>query len=167
MPTVGAWAPRNRNGAGGALSVMAASPKPAREHRVAEEQAALRRVAALVTRAALPGEVFAAVTREAGRLLGADQAMLGRYDPGVGTTGIVWFMPSRPNCTTPWTAKSAAEKVFFTDERSTSRVVPGTDLARSSFSSKMTLPVRPCLTASSSSRPKERSLGREDLSPEH
>jgi signal transduction histidine kinase/DNA-binding NarL/FixJ family response regulator len=62
--------------------VMAASPEPTREYRVAEEQAALRRVAVLVARAAPPGEVFAAVTEEAGRLLGADHAMLSRYDPG-------------------------------------------------------------------------------------
>jgi signal transduction histidine kinase len=61
---------------------MAASPEPTREYRVAEEQAALRRVAVLVARAAPPGEVFAAVTEEAGRLLGADHAMLSRYDPG-------------------------------------------------------------------------------------
>jgi signal transduction histidine kinase/DNA-binding NarL/FixJ family response regulator len=61
---------------------MAASPEPTREYRVAEEQAALRRVAVLVARAAPPGEVFAAVTEEAGRLLGVDHAMLSRYDPG-------------------------------------------------------------------------------------
>ena len=40
--------------------------------RIAGEQAALRRVATLVARAAAPEEVFAAVTEEAGRLLGAD-----------------------------------------------------------------------------------------------
>ena len=38
----------------------------------AEEQAALRRVATLVARAAPPEEVFAAVAEEAGRLLAAD-----------------------------------------------------------------------------------------------
>ncbi len=47
----------------------------------AEEQAALRRVATLVARAAPPEEVFAAVTAEAGRLLTADVAILSRYDP--------------------------------------------------------------------------------------
>ena len=49
--------------------------------RVAEEQAALRRVATLVARAAGPAEVFAAVTEEAGRLLRADHAWMARYDP--------------------------------------------------------------------------------------
>jgi len=46
----------------------------------AEEQAALRRVATLVARTAPPEEVFAAVTAEAGRLLGAQYARMSRYD---------------------------------------------------------------------------------------
>jgi signal transduction histidine kinase len=49
--------------------------------RFADEQAALRRVATLVARAAPPEEVFATVTEEAGRLLGASLATLSRYDP--------------------------------------------------------------------------------------
>ena len=49
--------------------------------RIAEEQAALRRVAVLVANGVQPEEVFTAVTAEAGRLLGADQAAVGRYDP--------------------------------------------------------------------------------------
>jgi signal transduction histidine kinase len=47
----------------------------------AEEQAALRRVATLVARAAPPEEVFAAVTAEAGGLLGAHYAAMARYGP--------------------------------------------------------------------------------------
>jgi signal transduction histidine kinase len=47
----------------------------------ADEQAALRRVATLVARTVPPEEVFAAVTEEAARLLGADHATMGRYDP--------------------------------------------------------------------------------------
>ena len=47
----------------------------------AEEQAALRRVATLVARRAPPEDVFAAVAAEAGELLGADVAVLARYDP--------------------------------------------------------------------------------------
>ncbi|MEV6904333.1 GAF domain-containing protein [Amycolatopsis sp. NPDC051372] len=50
-------------------------------HRFAEEQAALRRVATLVARAPPPPEVFAAVTEEAGRLLGAHHSWMTRYDP--------------------------------------------------------------------------------------
>jgi signal transduction histidine kinase len=49
--------------------------------RVAEEQAALRRIATLVARATPPEDIFAAVAREAGRLLGVDGAVLIRYDP--------------------------------------------------------------------------------------
>ena len=48
---------------------------------LAEEQAALRRVATLVARGAAPEEVFAAVAEEVGRLLAADFAILVRYDP--------------------------------------------------------------------------------------
>jgi signal transduction histidine kinase len=47
---------------------------------IADEQAALRRVATLVARAARPPEVFAAVTEELGRLLSPDVTLLGRYD---------------------------------------------------------------------------------------
>jgi signal transduction histidine kinase len=48
--------------------------------RLAEEQAALRRVATLVARATPPEAVFAAVAGEVGRLLGVDSAILVRYD---------------------------------------------------------------------------------------
>jgi GAF domain-containing protein len=48
--------------------------------RLAEEQAALRRVATLVARGVPPEEVFAAVTEEVGRLLGMDLAGMARYD---------------------------------------------------------------------------------------
>jgi signal transduction histidine kinase len=45
----------------------------------ADEQAALRQVATLVARGTPPGEVFAAVAAEAGRLLGVDFTFLSRY----------------------------------------------------------------------------------------
>ena len=69
----------------------------------AEEQAALRRVATLVARAAPPEEVFAAVTEEAGRLLAAHHATIARYDPdgmataigAWGSTSIVFPVGSR------------------------------------------------------------------------
>jgi signal transduction histidine kinase len=57
----------------------------------AEEQAALRRVATLVAQAAPPEEVFAAVTAEAGRVLGTDIARMCRYDPdGAHTVVGAW-----------------------------------------------------------------------------
>jgi signal transduction histidine kinase len=56
--------------------------------RLAEEQAALRRVATLVARGTRPDEVFAAVTNEVGRLLSVDLANLCRYESG-GTLRVV------------------------------------------------------------------------------
>ena len=57
----------------------------------AEEQAALRRVATLVARAAPPEEVFGAVAEEVGRLLGTDFTVMSRYDPdGTATVVGVW-----------------------------------------------------------------------------
>jgi GAF domain-containing protein len=49
--------------------------------KLAEEQAALRRVATLVARGASPHEVFAAVTEEVGQLLPVEFAIMGRYEP--------------------------------------------------------------------------------------
>jgi GAF domain-containing protein len=54
--------------------------------RLAEEQAALRRVATLVARGAAPEEVFAAVAEEVGRLLPVDRASMGRYEPDGSST---------------------------------------------------------------------------------
>ena len=47
--------------------------------RLADEQAALRRVATLITQNATPADVFAAVAGELGQLLGVDDAMVFRY----------------------------------------------------------------------------------------
>jgi signal transduction histidine kinase len=58
--------------------------------RVAEEQAALRRVATLVARGAPPEELFAAVTEEVGRYLGAGLAAMGQYATD-GTMTVVAF----------------------------------------------------------------------------
>jgi signal transduction histidine kinase len=49
---------------------------------LAEEQAALRRVATLVARGAAPEDGFTAVVEEVGRLLPVDFADMGRYEPG-------------------------------------------------------------------------------------
>jgi signal transduction histidine kinase len=48
--------------------------------RLAEEQAALRRVATLVAAGVPPEEVFAAVTEEVGRVLSVELANMGRYE---------------------------------------------------------------------------------------
>jgi signal transduction histidine kinase len=59
--------------------------------RLAQEQAALRRVATLVARGVPPEEVFAAVAEEVGQLLPVDRASMGRYDPdGMSTFLASW-----------------------------------------------------------------------------
>jgi len=60
---------------------MATLPRQTSDDGTTGEQAALRRVATLVARAAPPEQVFAAVTEEAGRLLHAHQATMSRYLP--------------------------------------------------------------------------------------
>jgi signal transduction histidine kinase len=57
--------------------------------RIADEQAALHRVATLVARGAPPQEVFTAVAEETGRLLDADNSVLVRYDEPAQTLVIV------------------------------------------------------------------------------
>src|SRR5258708_3435289 len=73
------------------LRSMAGMPGPTGNDRIAGERAALRRVATLVGRAAAPETAFAAVTEEAGRLLGAHHATMSRYDPdGTATVVASW-----------------------------------------------------------------------------
>ena len=70
---------------------MVGLPGRTGDDRISEEQAALRRVATLVARAAAPEEVYAAVTEEAGRVLGANRAAMSRYDPdGMATFVAAW-----------------------------------------------------------------------------
>jgi signal transduction histidine kinase len=70
---------------------MAVVPRRTGDDRFTAEQAALQRVATLVARAAAPEEVFALVTEEAGRLLGADNTTMARYDPdGARTVVAAW-----------------------------------------------------------------------------
>ena len=67
--------------------------RKAEEHNrlLAEEQAALRRVATLVARGVPPEELFAAVTEEIGLLLPVGSAAMGRYEPdGSFTTVAAW-----------------------------------------------------------------------------
>lgn len=56
-------------------------PDQASLQQVADEQAALRRVATLVAQGEPPEAVFAAVLEEVGRLLSIDLAILGRFEP--------------------------------------------------------------------------------------
>jgi GAF domain-containing protein len=56
--------------------------------KLADEQAALRRVATLVARDVPPPEVFAAVAREMGLLLEVDLTHIGRYEPDDAVVGV-------------------------------------------------------------------------------
>ncbi len=62
--------------------------------RLADEQAALRRVATLVARGVPPPEVFAAVAREVGLLLGVDAMHMGRYELDGTATGVAAWSPT-------------------------------------------------------------------------
>jgi PAS domain S-box-containing protein len=61
-------------------TAIANTESRARAELLADEQAALRRVATLVARETPPDDVFAAVAREVGEVLGVDATHLGRYD---------------------------------------------------------------------------------------
>jgi signal transduction histidine kinase len=63
--------------------------------RIAEEQAALRRVAMLAARGAPPEEVFAAVAAEVTRLLDADLTAMARYDSDKAMTAVARWSPAR------------------------------------------------------------------------
>jgi signal transduction histidine kinase len=65
------------------------SPDRARLQQLADEQAALRRVATLVAGGAQPSEVFRTVAEEVRRLLDADNAGIARYEPGGRTIVVV------------------------------------------------------------------------------
>jgi signal transduction histidine kinase len=63
-------------------------------HRVADEQAALRRVATLVAGEVSQSEVFGAVAAEAGAVLGAASTAVGRFEPdGKATVVGSWDRP--------------------------------------------------------------------------
>jgi len=63
----------------------------------AEEQAALRRVATLVAQGRPPEEVFAAVSEEVGRVLGADYTAMSRYEPDSARTVVAaWARSGSP-----------------------------------------------------------------------
>jgi GAF domain-containing protein len=72
----------------GAVGTVVALAAESREklRRLADEQAALRRVATLVARGTPPAEVLAAVAHEVGNILGADGTNILRLDPDGATT---------------------------------------------------------------------------------
>jgi signal transduction histidine kinase len=89
------------------LVATAISNTEARTHRgrLADEQAALRRVATLVARGVAPDEVFAAVTEEVRRLLGTGLAGMARYERDTVTVLAAWAAEDggeHPRVPGPW-----------------------------------------------------------------
>ena len=70
--------------------------------RVAEEQAALRRVATLVARGVTPPEVFGAVAAETGRVLGAETTAVARFESdGAASVAGAWDKPGTQGLALP------------------------------------------------------------------
>ena len=86
--------------------------------RLADEQAALRRVATLVASGAQPAEVFDELTAEVGRLVAADGALLVRYESEEEFTIVGSWGLSGPTLSVgmqfPVVRGTAAQKVFET-----------------------------------------------------
>ena len=72
-------------------------PDQARLGQLAQEQAALRRVATLVAQATPPEEVFAAVVAEVGQLFRVELAILFRYETGRTATSVAAWGPAAEN----------------------------------------------------------------------
>jgi signal transduction histidine kinase len=72
-------------------------------HRVADEHAALRRVAMLIAEDAPASELFLAVTREVGVLLGADISGMARFEGDAAVTTATWAVDGKdPPIPDPW-----------------------------------------------------------------
>jgi signal transduction histidine kinase len=69
--------------------------------RLAEEQAALRRVATLVARAAPAQELYAAVTAEVGQLLPVQRTIMGHYEPDAKVTFLAAWSAEGSDLPTP------------------------------------------------------------------
>jgi signal transduction histidine kinase len=86
--------------------------------QLADEQAALRRVATLVAEGVAPPDVFAAVAREVGQLLDVGATHIGRYDADGRVTAISsWSRegpPMPPGTSAPLDASSVSGLVFTT-----------------------------------------------------
>ena len=106
--------------------------------RLADEQAALRRVATLVAQGAHPSAVFDAVTREVAELLDASAVSLARYDDDVLTVVA--------QCGTAATCGSASAT------RSEARTSPRPCCARDGPRASMTSRTRPAGSATSRAR---------------
>ncbi|MCU1451733.1 MAG: domain S-box [Acidimicrobiales bacterium] len=79
---------------------------------LADEQAALRRVATLIARAVAPDEIFAAVAAEVGRLFGARNTLVARFEPDGATTIVAALEENIPESSVG--ARRPPEETFAT-----------------------------------------------------
>jgi signal transduction histidine kinase len=100
--------------------------------RLADEQAALRRVATLVARGVPQREIFAAVAEEVGRLLGTDFAGMIRYEaPGTVTPVAAWAaVGEHPQLPDRWSTEDGDPATLIARTRRPARIsdwhaVPG------------------------------------------
>jgi signal transduction histidine kinase len=97
---------------------MAGSLEESRDEltRLLAEQAALRRVATLVARGVPPEDIFSAVAGEVGRLVGADDTLVARFDPDGAATVVAGLGEDKLPAGTHWRATdfSATSRVWRT-----------------------------------------------------
>jgi signal transduction histidine kinase len=86
------------------FNTMAGSLERSRDEltRLLDEQAALRRVATLVARAVPPGQIFSSVATGVGRLVGADDTAVVRFEPDGTAIVVVGLGEDRPPVGTRW-----------------------------------------------------------------
>jgi signal transduction histidine kinase len=109
MPETG---PGEVGGLEHAFNSMADSLESSRDElrRVADEQAALRRVATLVARGVSPSEVFASVAAETGHVLGAETTAVSRFEPDATATVVgSWDKPGTKPMALPLGSRWPAE----------------------------------------------------------
>ena len=82
-------------------TAIANTESHAKAERLADEQAALRRVATLVAEGDSPTAVFDAVAAEVERLLDADGVTLGRYEPAEQVTVVAYRRGPEAQCVPP------------------------------------------------------------------
>jgi PAS domain S-box-containing protein len=108
---------------------------------LADEQAALRRVATLVAQDVSPTNVFAAVCEEVGRLLGADSTSLVRYEPdgtatvvaSHGEEGVASELGDRSNVGAPIVVEGRPWGVMITAWKKPGRLSPDTEHRMAQF----------------------------------
>ena len=107
----GVLPPDSESRLGGFTELMATAianaESHAREERLAEEQAALRRVATLVAEDVPSSELFDAVAREVGTLLGADFSGLARFEDDAVIPVALWAAAGEHPPAPPTLAKAA------------------------------------------------------------